>query len=845
VIARECQLCGLPCGKHPYSTSIENVERHFCCLGCMNVYVILAESGALAAGQNLRETELFKRGLQLGLISQPVPETPAETVSNAVPATDSAVCELVLQVSGMWCTSCAWLIEHAVNSVHGVISVEASFATDLVKVKYQPQQTPPSLIFRRIASLGYKAIPFAPNSERDSAEHRDLVLRFGLAAFFWLNIMTFSLALYVGYFERISDSVRHYMPFLLMALATPVVFYCGYPILRLAWLGLRNRTLRMESLLSLGILTAYFFSVAQAFRGAPHVYFDTASVIVTFVLAGKLIERNAKQKTSRWIALLYQMVPNKVRLIAEGREYFVSVAALNPGQSFLVKAGERFPADGLIESGESHVDESLVTGEARPIAKAPGQPVISGSINLDGALRVQATHTAADSTISRIIALVERALSNRSPLERAVDRVSRIFVPCIVAIATLTFAACWLGGFTTFDNALIRAIAVLVIACPCALGLATPLAVTAALGSASRRGILISDASILETLGQVDHVIFDKTGTLTEGRFELLGCDMVPDFCSSPARMQAMNLDSDSDPLPDDFPFGRVPPPYEQTFSLLASLQLYSEHPLGKALVNFTRDHSIPLEEASCVEIHKGLGITGIVCGRSLFIGNRRLAEQMAIIIDARSELTARRWESEGRTITFFGWDGVLQGCLAFGDSPRTHAASLIADLKRREITPHLISGDSRATTESIAHLFHLDRYRSEVLPDQKADVVRDLKMAGGVVAMVGDGINDAPALAEADLGIAMGSGTDVAMRAASVVLMDCDLRKIPLIFDLAKQTMCIVRQNLFWAFFYNTCGIMLALTGLLNPIFAAVAMLLSSVSVVGNSLRLTRQFSR
>jgi len=838
-----CHLCGISCGKHPLSTSLENVQHFFCCLGCMNVYVILSESGVIASGQDLRETELYKRGLQLGLISQgggEGPETEAVAFNQASPA-DASLCELILQVGGMWCNSCAWLIEHAVNSLPGVTHAEASFATDLVRVQYHPQLLPPDRVIQRINNLGYKASPFTPGAERDAAENRDLLLRFGLAAFFWLNIMTFSLALYVGYFEQISDSVRHYMPFVLMLLATPVVFYCGYPIHRLAALGLRNRTLRMESLLSLGVLTAYFFSVVQAFRGASHVYFDTASVIVTFLLAGKLIERGAKARTSQWITLLHRMAPNKVRLLADGREHFVSVDALEPGQSFVVKAGERFPADGTVESGSSHSDESLLTGEATPVTKHPGSAVIAGSINLDGVLHVQATHRASQSTLSRIIALVENALGNRSPLERAVDRVSRFFVPSVVVVAALTFAVSWLGGFTAFGTALMRGITVLVIACPCALGLATPLAITAALGAASRRGILISDTRILETLGRVNHIVLDKTGTMTEGHFQLLGCELIPDFCSSPAWMQANAANSDQDSLPADFPFDLSSPSYEHTFALLASLEQYSEHPLGKAIVAFARERDICLGEAACVEIHKGLGITGMVDGKSMFLGARRLTEQMAIPIDARSELVARRWESEGRTVTFFGWDGGLQGCLAFGDTPRSHAFAIIAELRNRGIEPHLISGDSRVTTEAVARQLGVESFRPDVMPEQKADVVREWKKSGAVVAMLGDGINDAPALAEADLGIAMGSGTDIAMRASSVVLMDNDLRKIPEIFDLARKALRIVRQNLFWAFFFNTAGISLAITGVLSPIFAAVAMLLSSLAVVGNSLRISR----
>jgi heavy metal translocating P-type ATPase len=699
------------------------------------------------------------------------------------------------------------------------------------RLEYQPCRLP----------LGYRARESVSRADREPTGHRDLVLRFGIAAFFWLNTMALSLALTTGYFEHFAGNVGHYMPLVLLTLAAPVVLYCGFPIHRLAWLGLRNLTPRAESLLSLGALSAYFFSVAQTLRGASPVYFDAAGAIVTLALAGKLLEMNAKAKASRWVTLLHQMVPNKVRLVVEGRKRFVPVDTLNPGQVFLVKAGERFPADGRVEAGNSRVDESLLTGEATPISKQEGDSVIAGSVNLDGVLHVRATHSREETTLARILALVERALRNRSPLQRRVGRVSRILVPGALAFALLTFGVCWIGGFTTFSVALMRAITILVIASPCALGLATPLAVTAALGAASRCGVLISDTRILEVLGRVNQVVLDKTGTMTEGRFELLGCETAADYCSSPAWMQANAVNSDVDPLPADLPFSMLSTSYEQAFELLASLEQYSEHPLGRALVNFARGRGIPIGEASCVEIHNGLGVTGIVAGTSMFVGGRRLADNMAILIDARTELVARRWESEGRTVTFFGWDGGLKGCLAFGDAPRRNAASLVADLKRRGVTPQLVSGDSRATTEAVARQFGIESYYSEVLPAQKAELIREWKRRGAVVAMVGDGINDAPALAEADLGIAMGSGTDIATKEASAILLDSDLQKIPQIFDLARKTMNVVQQNFFWAFFYNTLGIALAVSGIINPTAAEAAMLLSSLSVVGNSLRLSR----
>ncbi len=833
---KECDLCSLGCGKFPIRHHIGDADRFFCCSGCMNVYLILWESGAIQAGQDIRHTELFQRSLQLGLISTPVT---ADNLPDSVFPDREGSEEMLLHISGMWCTSCAWLIEHAVTALPGVANAQASFASDLLKVRYQPQALPRERIFERIHALGYEARD-AEETGNENAEGRDLLIRTGLAAFLWVNIMSFSLVLYAGYFEQISGSVRRGLPFVLMAMATPVVFYCGYPILRLAWRGLLNRTIRMELLLALGILSAYGYSVAQTFRGEIHLYFDTATIIVTLVLAGKLIERGAKEKASRWISGLHRMMPNKVRLLAQGLERFVSIEALEPGTIFVVKAGERVPADGIVVEGESHADESLLTGESAPIDKDVGAAVAAGSINLDGILQIRATKSANDSTLSRILALVEQALTSRCDLERAVDRVSRVFVPSVVFIAILTFLLPWWFGHADLVHSLMRAITVLVIACPCALGLATPLAITAAFGSASRRGILVRDTRVLETLPKIDTLILDKTGTVTTGTFSLLkitSCGALrpePVLAGAVANVLLMPDQENSDPADTDEEI-------DEALSFLASLEQYSEHPLGVAVTNFCRQRGTIVHDAQSVEIHKGRGVIGVVHGKKVFAGNRRLAYEQGVLIAAEFERQARDWEEEGKTVCFLGWDDEIRALAVFGDKLRPESLDFVSQLQRRGIEVRLVSGDARATTKWAAHRLGIDCYESEVSPEQKSESVRRLQETGAAVAMVGDGINDSPALAQADLGIAMGSGTDIAMKAAAVVLMNSSLYKILDVIELSHKTMRIVRQNLFWAFFYNVLGISLAVVGILNPIMAACAMLLSSLSVVGNSMRLAR----
>ena len=579
--------------------------------------------------------------------------------------------------------------------------------------------------------------------------------------------------------------------------------------------------------------------MVRTFRGPSPLYFDATVVIIAFFLASRLVERVVTAKSARRLVLLRRALPDRARVFADAHERFVGIAALVPGKYFVVKTGERFAADGVVDRGESFVDESLFTGEAEPVAKGSGDTVLAGTVNLDNVLFVKATRTARHCNLSRMITVLEQALAEPSPFQLTFDRVARFFVPAVALLALATMAFCWHSAHSDFAAALSRAITVLVMACPCALALAAPLTVSVALGAASHRGVLISDARVLQLLGRVNHVVFEKTGTITSINFHIVGCELVPDFSSTPAWMQANVASSDLDPLPSDFPFDLIPPSYERTFALLASLEKRSEHPLAKAIVAFAHERNIVLGEPNCVELHPGRGITGMVDGKSLFLGGRRLTDDMAIFIDARSELIARQWEAEGRTVIFFGWDGGLQGCLAFGDSFRTHAFAMVAGLKRFGIEPHLISGDSRATTEAIAQQLGLESFRADLLPEQRAKVIREWQHDRAVVAMVGDGMTDASALAKADLSISMGLSPDLVSPAASIVLVDRNLSRIPEVFEIARKARRLVRQNLFLALLFNFLGAVLAVTGLVLPLFAAAAMFFSTLVVTGNSLRI------
>lgn len=784
-----CDLCGLDAGPQP----IEQSGKRFCCAGCSNVYAILAESGVLASGIDVRQTDLFRRSLQQGLISN----RDSAAKSNAVPPGTPEE-EKLFHLSGLWCSSCAWLIEHALNKERGVQSAEVMFFSDSLKVRYYPQYLPTSRILERVESLGYRATDHE-EAPAAATERRDLFLRMGVAAFLWMNVMFLNLAIFVGAFQSLPEAVHRVLPFVVAAATLPVIFYSAAPILRAAWNGLRAGILRMESLLALGILAAFSYSTVEGIRGGTHIYFDIVCAITTLVLLGKWIELGAKERAAQTITGLHRMLPRKARLLLDGAERFVSMERLQAGDTFLVKAGERIPADGEVSDGESEADESLLTGESKPVRKSPGKPVVAGSLNLSSPLTVKATSVGAGSTIAQIVAAVENALRSRSLTERRVDQISRTFVPVVMLLALATFAGWSLSG-APLNEALMRGITVLVIACPCALGIATPLALNAAVSAAAKRGLLVRDVQSLESFQHCDTVVLDKTGTVTETSFSVRHIDAAH--------------------LP-----------------VLAALEAHSEHPLGQSLVECARHFDTKPRSARNVQVMKGLGIRGTVDGIDVQIGSRRLFTEIPQVIEAE----AADWESQAATVAFYSFDNAVTGCIAFGNRVRPEAIALTQKLKARNVRVLLVSGDSQKTTEAVAAEIGADSFLAGTPPEEKAAVIRQLQGLGHKVAMVGDGINDAPALAQADLGVAMGSGTDLAMRAAAVVLIGGKLENVVPAFDLSRTTVRVVRQNLFWAFFYNVAGIGFAAAGILNPIVAAAAMVVSSLTVVGNSYRLAK----
>ncbi len=597
-----------------------------------------------------------------------------------------------------------------------------------------------------------------------------------------------------------------------LLLATPVQFWLGARFYRAGWKAVMARAGNMDLLVALGTSAAYGLSVymlVEHWEHEPHLYFEASAAVITLVLLGKWLESRAKRQTTAAIRALQALRPDKARVLRDGVEAEVPLEDLRIGDVIVIRAGERVPADGKVLEGESHADESMLTGEPLPIAKAPGDRVTGGSVNAEGVLNVAVQALGAQSTLAKIIELVENAQARKAPIQRLVDRVSAVFVPVVLGIAVLTLIG-W--GLSTghWEQAILNAVAVLVIACPCALGLATPTAIMAGTGVAAKNGILIKDADALESAHAVEAVAFDKTGTLTVGK---------------PAMVAFEAHDADRDSM----------------LALAAAVQAGSEHPLAKAVVDAA--NGMQTVRATNVKAVAGRGVHATVNGRRLALGSDRWMGELGVNLTPLLAKAAAL-QANGLTVSWLAdvtETPALLAAMGFGDQARPEAAEAVRQLHARGVRTVMVTGDNAAAAAAMARSLGIEDVRSQVLPEDKANVIAELRGRGHRVAMVGDGVNDAPALAAADLGIAMGSGTDVAMHAAGVTLMRPDPRLVPAAIEISRRTYAKIRQNLFWAFAYNVVGIPLAALGVLSPVIAGAAMALSSVSVVANTLMLKR----
>ncbi|MBI4401237.1 MAG: heavy metal translocating P-type ATPase [Nitrospirae bacterium] len=840
-------VCGMTVDeqKAPATAVYQGTTYYFCAPGCKRTFEADPEAvlrnGPRGMGKSMGSQTVTLRPVMRTEVRGLRPEPQHSALSPQSSALEAATICLTIPIEGMSCASCVARIEQGLQSMQGVVRASVNLATEQATVEYQPGLTGPAAIQDTIRSLGYTPVETtgsiasaadtpALKEERKQAAYRDLRLRFWIAAALTVPVMV------LGMSEHLRLPLTHSASFLLqLLLTTPVQFWAGWQFYKGTLAVGRHGSTDMNTLIAVGTSAAYLYSLTATLAPGlftssgvtPAVYFDTSAAIITLILFGRLLEARAKGRASEAIRKLIGLQPKHARIIRDGREQDIPVEEVRVGDLVIVRPGEKVPVDGIVRQGTSAVDESMITGESLPVDKQPGDLVTGATLNRTGSLRFEATKVGRDTALARIIGIVEEAQAAKPPLAKLADRIAAYFVPTVIGIASVTFAL-WLilGPSPALTHALINFVAVLIIACPCALGLATPTSIMVGIGKGAEHGVLLRGGDALERAHQLTTVVLDKTGTLTQGK-PSVGAVV---------------------PLADGWTA-------QQLLALAAAVERGSEHPVGEAIVRHAQDQGRKLEDATEFQAIPGHGVRATVGGASeshaVYLGNLRLMEVEGIPMGPDVEKTANQLAAAGLTPMYLAVrgsarpggvrDGEIVGLLAVADTLKEHARDAVAALHRLGLEVVMLTGDNSRTARAIADQLKIDRVLAEVLPEQKAREVKRLQDEGNVVAMVGDGINDAPALAQADVGIAIGTGTDVAMETADITLMSGDLRGVVTAIALSRATTRNIKQNLFAAFIYNVLLIPAAAFGFLNPIWAAAAMGLSSVSVVGNALRLRR----
>jgi Cu+-exporting ATPase len=728
--------------------------------------------------------------------------------------------EMQLHVSGMTCASCAAHVEQRLNQIEGV-DASVNYATELATI-YSPKKLDESLFIQAVAETGYSAEALAETGAQPSLEQTELDQQDPLRSLRYRLLVCSVLTVPVVAMAMVPVLQVTNWQWWSLALATPVVLWGAYPFHRATWINLRHRTATMDTLISIGTLSAYSWSVfellsmgdssmsdsSMSHSSMGQVYFEVATAVTVFLLAGRYFEQRAKQRSGEALRALANLGASDVAVLRNGEEYRIPIHELQVGQQFVVRPGEKLATDGIVVQGNSAIDMSLLTGESVPVEVGPSDSVIGATLNAGGRLVVEATSVGADTALAQITKLVNRAQSGKAPVQRLADRVAAVFVPVVLSLSLLTLAY-WLLTGAGIETAFSAAVAVLIIACPCALGLATPTALLVGSGRGAQLGILIKGPEILESTRQIDTIVFDKTGTITSGKMHLLAVVAEPSTTAP------------------------------EVLRLVGALEAASEHPVGRAIAAASVASEGRLLEVSEFQSQQGRGVTGVVGGQQVIAGTRQFMADNHIDLSEDLLLSQQRAERLGRTAVLAAWDGAAKAVLVIADTPRESSAEAISRLQELGLTPVLLTGDNAEAAQAVAAEVGITTVLAQLLPEQKLAQIIELQAAGKVVAMVGDGVNDAAALAQADLGIAMASGTDVAIAASDLTLMRSDLNAVADALQLSRRTLRTIKVNLFWAFGYNVAAIPLAAAGLLDPMIAGAAMVLSSVFVVSNSLRL------
>lgn len=815
-MAKQCFHCGqaIPQGELVLRP-IQGEERAFCCHGCASVCEVIYEAGMQSFYQRTPDGEL--------LSPPPPPNRDVEfydhdEVQSQYVGDLGDRREITLMSEAIHCAACVWLIEHTMAKMDGILLASVNFTNKQIKVRWDNQRIKLSDIIKKLNSIGYDATPYDPSASEAAYRkaNRELLYRLGFAGFTMMNVMWFSVALYSGAADDLE--YRNYFHWLEFIIATATLAYSGQPFLKGAWTSIKSRSVGMDVSISLGMLTTYFYSlwVTMHPENVGEVYFDTLIDFMFLLLIGRYLEAISKNKAIDASRRLMDLQPKVARLWENGESKIVPVRTLLKGATILVKPGDQFPVDGHVVDGESTVNEAMLSGEAREIIKAKGDAVSAGTLNIDGTLTVAVDSILQDTKLGRIVHLVEEAQGSKAPIQCTADKIMPWFVSTTITLAAMSFVYWYFNAGIEF--AIMTGTAVLIITCPCAFGLATPMAIAVASGVSARNGILIKNGTVLETLHQIEHFVFDKTGTLTKGQMRLVDA--------------AWNAGVDE----------------KQLLQEVASVEFKSEHSLAHALTESVKQrYGLGSRDWLTVENFKaypGKGVYGVVNGAGLRIGTAKWLQSEGVALPQALQDAAEQRAYQAQTAVWVAKAGQVQGVLFLEDEIRPEAAELIARLKAQGKTVTLLSGDCKVVADSVAQKLGGMDVIAEVLPEDKNQVIRDLQAQGQKVAMIGDGVNDAPALVRADVGIALGSGTDVSMDSADIVLMGNDILAVDTAVALSARTLKTIKQNIGSSITYNLIMVPLAMGGVLTPLIAAITMPLSSLVVIGNAARIRSFFN-